>query len=458
MGPSFSRPEAGLFWFFNRRILDFEAKIGGVHEAEFTNLVSVHRTVTSFVYLLADSFLPFQVRPHILIMNKTDLAEKIANPTAYRAELVAHSGTASQHLSEVYFTQLNSPERQKQLLGRLIRGWRALAASDVTHLKPTSGCTKNILSREIRFGDNVKSVPIPSADKLVWMVPCISPHLEKSSALESSGMSHTHLFFFFSLPKLARRLCVPSAVVEQLAPSESPQRPTILTMAVGIPNSGKSTLINALRSVSRSGSGGAARVGRLAGQTRAVGQPIVISRGNPNAISAHLEWWTEEASSADFRIMILDTPGILEPRVRSLCEQLSLCVCGAVDSNLVDQELLVDYLLFWWNYRGRSEYVSVLGLPHPTDNVVEVLARVCAQNAFFLNTHSKHAVSRGPSWQANEIESLTSDHIQVSTPRPDLRRAAAHILRLFDRGAFGRTTFLPSDEEAASNYFILATR
>ncbi|KAF8563963.1 hypothetical protein P879_09872 [Paragonimus westermani] len=322
------------------------------------------------------------VRPHILIMNKTDLAEKIANPAAYRAELIAHSGTASQHLSEVYFTQLNSPERQKQLLERLIRG----------------------------------------------------------------------------LPKLARRLCAPSVVVEQLAPPESPQRPTILTMAVGIPNSGKSTLINALRSVSRSGSGGAARVGRLAGQTRAVGQPIVISRGNPNAVSAHLEWWTEEASSADFRIMILDTPGILEPRVRSLCEQLSLCVCGAVDSNLVDQELLVDYLLFWWNYRGRSEYVSVLGLPHPTDNVVEVLARVCAQNAFFLNTHSTHAVSRGPSWQANEIESLTSDHIQVSTPKPDLRRAAAHILRLFDRGAFGRTTFLPSDEEAASNYFILATR
>ncbi|KAF6771130.1 hypothetical protein AHF37_10561 [Paragonimus kellicotti] len=205
-------------------------------------------------------------------------------------------------------------------------------------------------------------------------------------------------------------------------------------MAVGIPNSGKSTLINALRSVSRSGSGGAARVGRLAGQTRAVGQPIVISRGNPNAVGAHLEWWTEGASSTDFRIMILDTPGILEP------------------------QLLVDYLLFWWNHRGRSEYVSVLGLPHPTDNVIELLARVCAQNAFFLDTHSKHAVSRGPSWQANEIESLTSDHAQVSAPRPDLRRAAAHILRLFDRGAFGRTTFLPSDEEAASNYFVLATR
>lgn len=116
--------------------------------------------------------------------------------------------------------------------------------------------------------------------------------------------------------------------------NESSAIPTVLAMAVGIPNSGKSTLINALRGIGRAGSGGAARVGRNAGQTRSIGQPVLVSRGSAHPLhsQAHAGQGVYEP-----QIMILDTPGILEPRVLSLPQQLSLCVCGAIDWGVVDQ-------------------------------------------------------------------------------------------------------------------------
>ncbi|OON13380.1 hypothetical protein X801_10847, partial [Opisthorchis viverrini] len=343
-----------------------------------------------------------QIRPHILLLNKVDLAEEVTDVNAFRAEIFKHSTTLNHNLAEIYFTQLNCPERQTQLLRRVLR----------------------------------------------------------------------------SLPQLAQTVAIPTTSNNEfdgnqsLQSAESSSQSTISTMAVGIPNSGKSTLINALRSVGRGGPGGAARVGRMAGQTRSVGQPVVISRGAPGTVSNRLEWLDDSVQSSDFRIVMLDTPGILEPKIRSLSEQLSLCVCGAVDWGLVSQgksiirwkvrigeiyvKLLVDYLLFWWNHRKRTEYVSVLELPGPTDNIVELLSRVCARNSFFASgSGSQRPIPRSRWWEACELESLDDLNMcSSSTPRPDFRRAAYHILRLFNKGAFGRTTFLPSDEVAAAKFFM----
>lgn len=326
-----------------------------------------------------------QVRPHILILNKIDLAEQIEDLPAFRSELTTYSSSFGDTLSNIYFTRLNAAEKQQKLLRHLISSLPKLA-------------------KEV--------APVPNYSKE------FGPDFPED--------------------------CKPAKI-----------QPTVLTAAVGIPNCGKSTLINALRAIGGGGSGGAARVGRLAGQTRSVGHPIVISRGNPSAVADSVEW-SDRRPDTDVRVMILDSPGILEPQARNLCEQLSLCVCGSVNLDLVDQELLVDYLLFWWNHRGRTEYVSALGLPGPTDNVTDVLAHVCTNNSFLLSPGSTNRVRRGPSWQAHAIESL--DSYRPPAPRPDFKRAANHILRLFNQGAFGRATFLPQDHEAASRYFVLPNR
>ncbi|VDO95415.1 unnamed protein product [Schistosoma curassoni] len=115
-------------------------------------------------------------------------------------------------------------------------------------------------------------------------------------------------------------------------------------------------------------------------------------------------------------------------------------------------EVLVDYLLFWLNRRQRTEYVSLFDLPGPTTDVNELLISVCFKNKFFL-TVSK------PSWLPNEIETsdeLFKSNITQKMAIPDIKRAAFHILSLFNKRYFGPVTFLPEDEKLADNFFHLA--
>nr|CAH8826985.1 unnamed protein product [Trichobilharzia regenti] len=302
-------------------------------------------------------------RPTILLLNKVDLAEKVTDRETYKARILEASKIVNRSPIEVYYTQLNAPEKQKRTLKRIM--------SSLPHLAASAGSIINS---------------------------------------------------------------------------------TITLMVVGIPNSGKSTLINALRGIGRGGPGGATRVGRNAGQTRSVGQPIILCRGQLNNMVDEMDYHTN--SSDDYRIQVFDTPGILEPRAQTLAERLSLCVCGAVDLNSVQQEIVVDYLLFWWNYRQRTEYISRLDLSGPITDVNELLLHVCLKNNFFL-------ITKNPRWQAHEIENineLSSNNTSREIKIPDVRHAASYILQLFNKGYFGRTTFLPEDELAASKFFHLARK
>ncbi|CAH8465635.1 unnamed protein product [Schistosoma rodhaini] len=269
-------------------------------------------------------------RPTILLMNKIDLAEPISDRQAHTNRIIEESRIIKRGPLEVYYTQLNAPEKQKGILKRLM--------SSLPHLATTSG---------------------------------------------------------------------------------HPVNSVITVMVLGIPNSGKSTLINALRSIGHGGPGGAARVGRTAGQTRSVGHPIILYRGNSSHISDDIDG--SVMGSPDYKIQVFDTPGILEPRARTLSERLSLCVCGAVDYSSLQPD------------------------------VNELLISVCFKNKFFV-TVSK------PSWLPNEIETsdeLFKSNITQKMSIPDTKRAAFHILRLFNQGYFGPVTFLPEDEELADNFFHL---
>ncbi|CAH8465652.1 unnamed protein product [Schistosoma rodhaini] len=274
-----------------------------------------------------------------------------------------------------------------------------------------------------------------------WMLFILKCHLLMSllKFMTQGYLFPVDLSFFRSLN------CLPHLATT----SGHPVNSVITVMVLGIPNSGKSTLINALRSIGHGGPGGAARVGRTAGQTRSVGHPIILYRGNSSHISDDIDG--SVMGSPDYKIQVFDTPGILEPRARTLSERLSLCVCGAVDYSSLQPEVLVDYLLFWFNRHQRTEYVSLFDLPGPTTDVNELLISVCFKNKFFV-TVSK------PSWLPNEIETsdeLFKSNITQKMSIPDTKRAAFHILRLFNQGYFGPVTFLPEDEELADNFFHL---
>lgn len=134
-------------------------------------------------------------------------------------------------------------------------------------------------------------------------------------------------------------------------------------MIIGVPNVGKSSIINVLRNVhlkKRS----AARVGAEAGVTRAVGERIKIQE-QP-------------------LVYMIDTPGILQPSVTDDEMGMKLALVGCVPDHIVGEDLIADYLLFWLNKHKRYEYVEKLGLRSgANDNISAVLAEYAQHEGLF---------------------------------------------------------------------------
>lgn len=165
-------------------------------------------------------------------------------------------------------------------------------------------------------------------------------------------------------------------------------------MVIGVPNVGKSSLINRLRN-KHLGKANAAKVGAVAGITRAVSTRVKIAEN----------------------VYLVDTPGILSPEIRDVHGGMKLSLVGCLLDHLVGQEKMVDYLLFWLNKQGRFEYVEKLGLPEPSDNVIEVLGRV--------------AINLGITLKIRNFDG------QLMT-KPNYAHAAEHFIRLFRSGELGQ--------------------
>lgn len=122
----------------------------------------------------------------------------------------------------------------------------------------------------------------------------------------------------------------------------------IRVMIAGVPNIGKSTLINHLSEKNK------AQVGPKPGVTKQ-NQWITLSKG----------------------IELLDTPGILWPNIRDKRHELLLALLGNLKEELVDTVLLADYL--WTELKEQSHVKwSVLGFdscPDTPDVLLEGLAK-----------------------------------------------------------------------------------
>ncbi|XP_053947060.1 mitochondrial GTPase 1 [Anastrepha ludens] len=123
-------------------------------------------------------------------------------------------------------------------------------------------------------------------------------------------------------------------------------------MIIGVPNVGKSSLLNVLRNKNLRKKS-ATQVGNTAGVTRSVLERIKIS---------------------EFPLIyMIDTPGILEPRIADDEMGMKLALLGCLPDHLVGEELIADYMLYWMNKHRRFEYVKEVGLENPTDSIAEVL-------------------------------------------------------------------------------------
>uniref|UniRef100_A0A8C6QLJ9 Mitochondrial GTPase 1 n=1 Tax=Nannospalax galili TaxID=1026970 RepID=A0A8C6QLJ9_NANGA len=169
-------------------------------------------------------------------------------------------------------------------------------------------------------------------------------------------------------------------------------------MVVGVPNVGKSSLINSLRR-QHLRTGKAARVGGEPGITRAVTSRIQVCE-HP-------------------LMFLLDTPGVLAPRIENVETGLKLAICGTVLDHLVGEETMADYLLYTLNRHGLFGYVQHYGLASACDDIEQVLKSV--------------AVKLG---KTRKVKVLTGTG-DVRVTQPNYAMAARDFLRTFRSGLLG---------------------
>jgi len=168
-------------------------------------------------------------------------------------------------------------------------------------------------------------------------------------------------------------------------------------MVIGVPNVGKSSLINSVRNTVM-GKKSAAQVGAVAGITRSVQHQIKVSN--------------------DPLIYVLDTPGVLSPVIKNVETGLKLALCATLQDHLVGEDIIADYLLYWLNKNNKFDYVSYLNCDEPTDNIRIALA--------------KAAIHRQSSVKYRNFDG-------AYIYRPDIQGMARNFLNAFRTGVFGKT-------------------
>ena len=132
-------------------------------------------------------------------------------------------------------------------------------------------------------------------------------------------------------------------------------------MVGGIPNTGKSSLINTLRAKSRdfdkgnSYPGSVAKVGPKPGVTKS-------SEGFK--------------VSEDPLIYVVDSPGIMTPQINDPETGMKLALTGALKDGIVDLETMCDYLFFVLNRLGCHMYVEKYRLEKATEDTDYILKKL----------------------------------------------------------------------------------
>ena len=122
---------------------------------------------------------------------------------------------------------------------------------------------------------------------------------------------------------------------------------------MGIPNVGKSTVINRLRAEGCVKGGKAVKTGALPGITRAVSGIVKI---------------LEEPL-----VYLVDSPGILVPKFTNPEIGLKIALTGGILTRVAGEYVLADYLLHLLNERKRLSYVEALGLKGPSEDILATM-------------------------------------------------------------------------------------
>uniref|UniRef100_A0A3Q3WHY4 Mitochondrial GTPase 1 n=1 Tax=Mola mola TaxID=94237 RepID=A0A3Q3WHY4_MOLML len=170
-------------------------------------------------------------------------------------------------------------------------------------------------------------------------------------------------------------------------------------MVIGVPNVGKSSFINSLRRTNLK-KGRASRVGGEPGITKAVLTKIQV---------------------CERPIMhLLDTPGVLPPKIESVETGMKLALCGTILDHLVGEDIIADYLLYSLNRLGQFSYVEKYNLGEPRDDIQHVLKHIAVKLR-----------------KTQRVKAITGvGNITVTVP--NYTAAAYDFIRAFRKGELGQ--------------------
>ncbi|KAJ3236744.1 hypothetical protein HDU81_010474 [Chytriomyces hyalinus] len=208
------------------------------------------------------------------------------------------------------------------------------------------------------------------------------------------------------------------AMLVEKANSDRQRFANMTVVVVGIPNVGKSSLLNALRNLG-TGKKKVAEVHPFAGATKSISTKVKI-HSDPN-------------------IYLVDTPGVLDLEIKNPIQGLRVALVGSTKDRLSDEVAVADYLLYRLNqspYAIKS-YTTLLGLKGKTTDIQEVLTALIERS--------------------HEPPRPNPDNPKVNMariPRVNTNIQASHeLVALFRKGTFGVMTLDDCSDEGVDAWF-----